>query len=101
MSSGDTAIKAVLTHHGRVLIEQPDDSFCAAEARTDWQRVDAMSEEAIERNAAEEMAELGIDPGWPDHARLVFPRPRPGSPCASIPRCSVLEGARQGEIPWD
>ena len=22
------------------------------------------------------MAELGIEPDWPDHARLVFPRPK-------------------------
>jgi hypothetical protein len=76
MSSGDTTIRAVLTHDGRVLVEQPEGSFHAAEARTDWQRVDAMTGEEIERNAAEEMAELGIDPDWPDHARLVFPRPK-------------------------
>jgi uncharacterized protein (DUF4415 family) len=76
MSNDDTTIKAVLTSDGRVLIEQPDGSFRAAAARTDWQRVNAMTEEEIERNAAEEMAELGIDPDGPDHARLVFPRPK-------------------------
>ncbi len=29
-----------------------------------------------ERNPAEELAGLGIDPDWPDHARRVFPSPQ-------------------------
>jgi hypothetical protein len=73
MSSDDTTIKAVLTRDGRMLVERPDGGFRTADARTDWQRDDALTEE-IERNAGEEMAELGIDADWPDHARLVFPR---------------------------
>lgn len=59
-----------------MLIEQPDGSFRAAEAWTNWQRANALTEEEIERNAADEMAELGIDPDWPDHARPVYLRPK-------------------------
>jgi uncharacterized protein (DUF4415 family) len=82
MSSDDTTIKAVLTRDGRMLVERPDGGFRTVDARTDWQRDDALTDwqrddaltEEIERNAGEEMAELGIDADWPDHARLVFPR---------------------------
>lgn len=39
--------KAVLTQDGRVLVEQPDGSYRLAEGRTDWARLDAMTDEEI------------------------------------------------------
>ena len=76
MSDEKGSSRAVLTTDGRVLLEQPDGSYRPAESRTDWQRLDHMSEEEIERAAAEEMVELGIAPDWAEHARLVHPRPK-------------------------
>ena len=66
--------RAITTTDGRVLIEQPDGTYRPAESQTDWARLDAMTEEEIERRAAEEMAELDIDPNWMAHATVVFPR---------------------------
>src|SRR5215831_63818 len=66
--------KAITTTDGRVLIEQPDGTYRRAESQTDWARLDAMTEEEVERLAAEDMAELGIDPDWMERATVVFPR---------------------------
>jgi len=57
-----------------VLIEQPDGTYRPVESQTDWARLDAMTEEEVERLAAEDMAELGIDPDWTAHATVMFPR---------------------------
>ena len=72
--SGAHITKAITTTDGRVLIEQPDGAYRPVESQTDWARLDAMTEEEVERLAAEDMAELGIDPDWMAHATVVFPR---------------------------
>jgi uncharacterized protein (DUF4415 family) len=72
--SGAPITKALSTTDGRVLIEQPDGTYRPVESQTDWARLDAMTDEEVERLAAEDMAELGIDPDWMAHAKVVFPR---------------------------
>ena len=72
--SGAPITKALTTTDGRVLIEQPDGTYRLVESQTDWARLDAMTEEEVERLAAEDMAGLGIDPDWMAHAAVVFPR---------------------------
>lgn len=74
--SGAPITKAVTTTDGRVLIEQPDGTYRPAASQTDWAQLDAMTEEEVERLAAEDMAELGIDPAWMEHATVRFPRPK-------------------------
>lgn len=68
--------KAITTTDGRVLIEQPDGTYRRAESQTDWARLGAMTDEEVERLASEDMAELGIDPDWMEHATVMFPRPK-------------------------
>jgi uncharacterized protein (DUF4415 family) len=74
--SSEPITRAMMTTDGRVLIEQPDGSSRPAESQTDWVRLDAMTEEDVERLATEDMAELGIDPDWMDHAKVGSPRPK-------------------------
>jgi uncharacterized protein (DUF4415 family) len=74
--SGARITKAITTTDGRVLIEQPDGAYRLAESQTDWARLAAMTDEEVERLAAEDMAELGIDADWMEHARVMFPRPK-------------------------
>ena len=68
--TGATTLRAALPsqgadhHSGRVLIEQPDGTYRPVESQTDWARLDAMTEEEVERLAAEDMAEVDIDPDW-------------------------------------
>ncbi len=50
-----------------------------AESRTDLSRVDAISDEALERLIAEDEDEAGIRPGWA-RAKLVLPRGRKSQP---------------------
>jgi uncharacterized protein (DUF4415 family) len=57
-----------------VLIEQPDGSYRPAESQTDWARLDGMTDEEVEGLASEDIAELGIDPEWMEHATVMFPR---------------------------
>jgi uncharacterized protein (DUF4415 family) len=74
--SGAHITKAITTTDGRVLIEQPDGTYRLAESQTDWARLDTMTEEEVERLAAEDMAELGMDPNWMEQAMVRFPRPK-------------------------
>ena len=74
--SGAHITKAITTTDGRVLIEQPDGTYRPAESQTDWTQLDAMTDEEVERLASEDMAELGIDPDWMEHATVMFPRPK-------------------------
>jgi uncharacterized protein (DUF4415 family) len=74
--SGEHIARALMTTNGKVLIEQPDGSYRAAESQTDWARLDAMTEEEVEQLAVEDLAELGVDPNWMDHAKVVSPRPK-------------------------
>jgi uncharacterized protein (DUF4415 family) len=75
-TSGAHITKAITTTDGKVLIEQPDGTYRPAASQTDWARLDAMTDEEVERLASEDMAELGIDPDWTEHATVVFPRPK-------------------------
>jgi uncharacterized protein (DUF4415 family) len=72
--TGANITRAITTTDGRVLIEQPDGTYRLAESQTDWARLDAMSAAEVERLAAEDMTELGIDPDWMEHARVLAPR---------------------------
>ena len=74
--SGVQIIKAITTTDGRVLIEQPDGTYRPTEGQTDWARLEAMTDDEVERLAAEDMAELGIDPNWMERATVIFPRPK-------------------------
>jgi hypothetical protein len=53
MSDANTT-NAVLTHDGKVLIEQVDGSYRLATSRTDWDQVNALSEEEVEAAALPE-----------------------------------------------
>ena len=66
-------MKAITTTDGRTLIEQPDGTYRKAQGETDWAALDAMTEDEIEQQASEDMAELGIDPDWMDHATVIVP----------------------------
>src|SRR5262245_6052836 len=68
--------RAIATTDGRVLIEQPDGTYRLAESQTDWARLDAMTEAEVEQLAAEDMAELGMDLDWMEHAAVLLPRPK-------------------------
>jgi uncharacterized protein (DUF4415 family) len=72
--SAENLTRAVLTEDGRVLIEQPDGSYRAAEGRTDWDRVGAMTDEEIEAAAASDPDALPLDEAFWRDARVVFPR---------------------------
>lgn len=74
--NGAPITKAVTTTDGRVLIEQPDGTYRPVASQTDWARLDVITEDEVERLAAEDMAELGIDPDWMEHATVLFPRPK-------------------------
>jgi uncharacterized protein (DUF4415 family) len=66
-------IRAITTTDGRTLIEQPDGMYREVKGETDWAALDAMTEAEIEQQAVEDMAELGIDPDWMDHATVIIP----------------------------
>ena len=72
--SSENITRVITTIDGKVLIAQPDGSYRPAESQTDWARLEAMTEEEIERQAVEDMAELGIDPDWMEHAEVITPR---------------------------
>ena len=76
--TGEKITRAIMTTDGKVLIEQPDGTYRPAESQTDWTRLAAMTGEEVERLAAEDMAELGIDPDWMQHAKVISPGPRSG-----------------------
>jgi uncharacterized protein (DUF4415 family) len=74
--SGAHITKVITTTDGRVLIEQPDGTYRLAESQTDWARLEAMTDKEVERLASEDIAALGIDPDWMEHATVMFPRPK-------------------------
>ena len=74
--NNENITRAITTTDGTVLIAQPDGTYRRAESQTDWARIEAVTEEEVERLAAEEQAELGIDPDWMEQATLVYPRPK-------------------------
>ena len=77
-TSGAPITKALTTTDGRVLIEQPDGTYRPVESQTDWARLDAMTEEEVERLAAEDMAEVDIDPDWMTMSQWCSPGTRSG-----------------------
>ena len=74
MSETEMLRRAVLTADGRVLVEQPDGSYRPARGKTDWARVDRMSEAELDAAVAADRDDPGNDPEFWDRAHLVFPR---------------------------
>jgi uncharacterized protein (DUF4415 family) len=70
MSETEMLRRAVLTADGQVLVEQPDGSYRPARGKTDWARVDRMSEAELDAAVAADRD----DPEFWDRARLVFPK---------------------------
>ena len=68
-----------------MLIEQPDGTYRLAKSLTQWARLDAMSDEEVERLASMDMAALGIDPDWMEHTTVMFPRPKERVTVGSTP----------------
>jgi hypothetical protein len=83
MSGKEQIVRAVRTDDGRVLIEQPDDSFRPAQGQTDWQRVDRVTEADLEQAIAADPADPGNDPSYWETTAPVWPlrkgRSRSGS----------------------
>lgn len=68
--------KAVLTTQGRVLIEQADGTYNEAGDETDWARLNAMSDEEIERISEEDEEGVPLDDEAWEHALQAYPPPR-------------------------
>ena len=69
--------RAVTTDDGRVLIEQPGGSFKPAESKTDWTRVDALTDTEINAAVASDPdAAPVLDEDWFNKARLAMPEPK-------------------------
>lgn len=64
--------KAVLTHDGKVMIEQPDGSYREAAGRTDWDRVNALSEDEVEAAARTDPDAPPLDDEFWRNARVVL-----------------------------
>ena len=73
MSEKEQIVKAIRADDGRVLIEQPDGSFRPVEGKTDWARVDAMSEEELEAAIKADPDDPGNDPTYWETASPVWP----------------------------
>ena len=73
MSENELIVRAIRTDDGRVLIEQPDGSFRPAEGKTDWARVDAMSEEELAATIAADPDDPGNDPSYWETVSPVWP----------------------------
>jgi uncharacterized protein (DUF4415 family) len=71
--SGENITRAVLTQDGTVMIEQPDGSYRKAESKTDWQRVNALSDAEIEASARDDGASPLFDDGLWANAHVVVP----------------------------
>lgn len=64
---------------GRVMIERSDGSMRPLEDQTDWAALDAMTEEDIARQIAEDPEDPGNDPAYPDDREkypIVYPPPK-------------------------
>ena len=62
VSDAEALTRAALTADGRALIEQADGSFRLAEGRTDWQRVDRVTEEELAAAIASDPDDPANDP---------------------------------------
>jgi len=68
--------RAILTSDGRVLIEQADGTYSEADDETDWARLNAMSDEEIERISEEDEEGVPLDDEAWEHALQAYPPPR-------------------------
>lgn len=66
--------KAMLAHGAKPLIQQADGSFREATARTDWDRVNALSEDEIEAAAKADPDAPPLDDSFWETARVVMPQ---------------------------
>ena len=57
----------------RYTLDEIREFIAKGETKTDWDRVNAMTEEEIERNALEENRRLGIPDDWYKDAYAVYP----------------------------
>ena len=71
--NAESLTRAVLTEDGRALIEQTDGSYRPTGSRTDWDRVRAMTEEAIEAAAISDPDAPPLDEAFWQEARVAFP----------------------------
>jgi uncharacterized protein (DUF4415 family) len=72
MSDANTT-KAVLTRDGKVLIEQPDGSYREATGHTDWDKVNALSEEEVEAAAQADPDAPPLDDEFWRNVQVVVP----------------------------
>jgi uncharacterized protein (DUF4415 family) len=69
--------KAVLTADGKVLIKQPDGSYRAATGGTDWDQINARSDEEVEAAARTDPDAPPLDDEFWRNARIVVPPRNP------------------------
>jgi uncharacterized protein (DUF4415 family) len=74
MSNAARKVKAVMTSDGKLLTERPDGTYGPALAgRSDWSRVDAMSDEEITRNAFSDPDAQPLDDAFWRTAKVLTP----------------------------
>jgi uncharacterized protein (DUF4415 family) len=64
-------IRSILTADGQVLIEQPDGSYKPEESKTDWARLDAMTDEEITAAALDDPDAQPLDDEFWRTARVL------------------------------
>lgn len=75
-TKAETTTRAILSADDRVLVEQPDGGYRPVEDRTDWTRVDAMSEAELQAAIAADPDDPSNDPDFRERAELVYPVPK-------------------------
>ena len=70
--SDENITRAVLAD-GKVLIRQPDGSYREATAKTDWERVNARTDEEVEAAALADVDAPPLDDQFWEKARVVVP----------------------------
>jgi uncharacterized protein (DUF4415 family) len=74
MSNAKRRVKAVMTSDGKVLTERPDGTYGPPRVgRSDWARVDAMSDEEITENALSDPDAQPLDDEFWRTARILRP----------------------------
>lgn len=71
--SDESTTRAELTQGGKIMIEQPDGSYREAEGKTDWQRVNALTDAEIEAAARADADAPPLDDAFWANARVVEP----------------------------
>jgi uncharacterized protein (DUF4415 family) len=72
--SDESTTRAALTQDGKVMIEQPDGSYRKADSKTDWQRVNALTEDEIEAAARADADAQPLDDAFWADAHIVMPQ---------------------------